>query len=140
MSRRYGQHDSFILAKNSRHVYYVSYPSMCKNLHGWSISIATKPRGCVEVDNIDEESDEPPYQTDETVLPPSELEQICCLVDEMEENFQQVIDHLPEPTCEEEVVAEEQERDNENVSEHDDDVEDPEGDDGDVSDGYYIPE
>jgi hypothetical protein len=89
----------------------------------------------VEVDNIDEESNEPPYQANEPVLPALDVEQIRCLVDETEENFQQVVDHLPEPTYEEELVAEEQERDGDNVSEHEDDE-----DDGGGSDGYYIPD
>jgi hypothetical protein len=88
----------------------------------------------VEVDNIDEESNEPPYQANEPVLPALDVEQIRCLVDETKENFQQVVDHLPEPTYEE-VVAEEQERDDNNVSKHDDDEDDGEG-----SDGYYIPD
>ena len=74
----------------------------------------TKPRGCVEVDNIEIESDEQPYQADEIVLPYFEVERIRCLVDETVDNYQQIVNPLSEPLCEHEFVGEEVENNNGN--------------------------
>jgi len=52
MSRRYIPYDPFILPQKVRQVYYVPYPKICRNLHGWSVAITTKPQGHVEVDKI----------------------------------------------------------------------------------------
>lgn len=81
MNKWFHQYDSFILAQEVKQVYYVPYPDMCRNVHGWCVAITTKPRGCVEIDNTE---DEMSYQSDEMspVMPITELEQIRGLADE----------------------------------------------------------
>ncbi|KAI5435010.1 hypothetical protein KIW84_021732 [Lathyrus oleraceus] len=61
MDKRYRPYDPFILAQNARQVYYVPYPEMCRDMHGWCAAITTKPMGRIEIDNIE---DEVPYQSD----------------------------------------------------------------------------
>ncbi|KAK2436720.1 hypothetical protein QL285_021692 [Trifolium repens] len=80
MNKRYRQYDSFILAQKARQVYYVAYPEMCRNLRGWCAAITTKPRGHVEIDNVD---DEMPYQSNEMspIVPITEVEQLQGLAD-----------------------------------------------------------
>ena len=62
MNGRYIPYDHFILPQKVRQVYFGPYPKICRNLRGWSVAIITKPRGNVEVDNI---QDDLPYQFDE---------------------------------------------------------------------------
>jgi hypothetical protein len=80
MNKRYRQYDPFILAQKARQVYYVAYPEMCRNLRGWCAAITTKPRGHVEIDNVD---DEMPYQSNEMspIVPITEVEQLQGLAD-----------------------------------------------------------
>jgi len=80
MDKRYRPYDPFILAQNARQVYYVPYPEMCRDMRGWCAAITTKPRGRVEIDNIE---DEVPYQSDGMLpaLPNVEIEAISCLRD-----------------------------------------------------------
>jgi len=75
MSGRYIPYDPFILPQNIRQVYYVPHPNICRNLRGWCVAITTKPRGHVEVENIE---DDLPYQLDEmpNVLPITTIEQL----------------------------------------------------------------
>jgi hypothetical protein len=53
---------------------------MCRDLRGWCAAITTKPRGHVEIDNID---DEMPYQSNEMspIVPITEVEQLRGLAD-----------------------------------------------------------
>jgi hypothetical protein len=54
-SRRYARYDPFIITHQARQVYYVDFPAIRRDLRGWCVAIATKPRGHIEVDdNIDE--------------------------------------------------------------------------------------
>jgi hypothetical protein len=80
MDKRYRPYDPFIIAQKARQVYYVPYPEMCTSMRGWCAAITTKPRGHVEIDNIE---DEMPYQSHDTspVLPIPEIEAISCLRD-----------------------------------------------------------
>lgn len=91
MNRRYGRYDPFILAEKARQVYYVPYPETCKDLRGWSAVITTKPRGHVEVEDIE---DEEPYQADEMspVVPITEVEPLQGLLDETINGFEQIVD------------------------------------------------
>ncbi|PNX89694.1 hypothetical protein L195_g045816, partial [Trifolium pratense] len=75
MNKRYRQYDPFILAQKARQVYYVAYPEMCRDLRGWCAAITTKPRGHVEIDNVD---DEIPYQSNEMsqIVPITVVEQL----------------------------------------------------------------
>jgi len=75
MSGRYIPYDPFIIPQKVRQVYYVPYPKICRNLRGWNVAITTKPRGHVEVDNI---QDYLPYQFDEmpNVLPITRIEEV----------------------------------------------------------------
>ena len=80
MSGRYIPYDPFILPQKVRQVYYVPYPKICRKLHGWSVAITTKPRGRIEVDNI---QDDLPYQFDErpNVLRITRIEEVEGLAD-----------------------------------------------------------
>ena len=80
LSGRYGPYDPFILPQKVKQVYYLTYPNICKNLRGWCVPIKTKPRGYVQVDNI---NDELPYQAEETsnVLAITRIEHLQCLAD-----------------------------------------------------------
>ncbi|XP_058758797.1 uncharacterized protein LOC131632049 [Vicia villosa] len=92
MDKRYRPYDPFILAQNARQVYYVPYPEMCRDMHGWCAAITTKPRGRVEIDNIE---DEVPYQSDGMlpVLSSVEIESISCLRDNSQVDvFEEIFD------------------------------------------------
>jgi len=43
LNGRYALYDPFILSQKARQVYFVNYPNICKNLHGWCVAITTKP-------------------------------------------------------------------------------------------------
>jgi len=77
---RYGPYEPFILPQKVKQVYYVTYPDICKNLRGWCVPVKTKPRGHVQVDNI---NDELSYQAEEmaNVLPVTRIEHLQCLAD-----------------------------------------------------------
>lgn len=62
MNKRYRQYDPFILSQEAKHMYYVPYRDMWKNMQGWYARITTKPKDYVEIDITE---DEIPYQSDE---------------------------------------------------------------------------
>ena len=63
MSKRYRPFDPFILVNNVRQVYYVPYPTFRSiDKSGWCVAIQTKPRGCIESNEVEEDI---PYQVDE---------------------------------------------------------------------------
>ena len=94
LEKRYLPFDPFILAHNVRQVYYVSYPSSRKDKKGWCVAIKTKPRGCIE--SIDME-DDVLYQIDEMahvnevikVEGISEFQHSLVDVEEVEGNFEE---------------------------------------------------
>lgn len=79
-SGRYNLYDPFILTQKARQVFYVNYPQTCRHMHGWCVAITTKPRGYVEVGDIE---DEVPYQAEEIarIDPIEQVEQIQGLAD-----------------------------------------------------------
>lgn len=81
MRGKYGPFDPFIFPQNVRQVYYVPYPSTRTDKRGWCVAIKTKPRGCIEADDVEEEV---AYQVDEMsqVNDVNEVEPIVCLRDE----------------------------------------------------------
>jgi hypothetical protein len=81
MNRKYDLYDPFIIAQKARQVYYVPYPEMRRDKRGWCAVIKTKPRGRVEVDDIDEII---PYQNEDTtrVEQLNEIEEMDGLHDE----------------------------------------------------------
>ena len=97
--RRYQYYDPFIIAQKARQVYYIDYPDTCKDLRDWCVAIATKPRGHVEVDDINEETtaDESAYQADESVVPMVEIETVAGLRDETVNEFEQEVNPIAEP-------------------------------------------
>lgn len=105
MSRRYDRYDPFILAQKARQVYYVPYPEMCKDMRGWYAAITTKPRGHVEVDDIE---DEFPYQAHEMspVLPITEDELVRGLLGDTTNGFEQVVDSYNDDPMEQEAQTE----------------------------------
>ena len=62
MDRIYVQFDPFIITHNVRQVYYVPYPTSCRDKRGWCVAIKTKPRGSIDSDDVEVEV---PYQVDE---------------------------------------------------------------------------
>ena len=127
MSRRYQHFDPFIIAQQARQVYYLNYPATCgRELRGWCVAIATKPRGHIEVDDIfeGEDNDESPFQADEPVRPYLEVEQMEGLADG--DCIDREIDPLPgpmdedEPVYQDEDVYEDNDESDENVIEDDD--------------------
>ncbi|CAL5205380.1 unnamed protein product [Lathyrus oleraceus] len=95
MDKRYRPYDPFILAQNARQVYYVPCPEMCRDMRGWCAEITTKPRGRVEIDNIE---DEVTYQSDGMLpaLPNVEIEAISCLRDISQVDvFEEIFDYSP---------------------------------------------
>jgi hypothetical protein len=95
MDKRYRPYDPFIIAHKARQVYYVPYPEMCRDMRGWCAAITTKPRGHVEIDNIE---DEMAYQSDEMspVIPVAEIESISCLRDcSQVDVFEEIFDQPP---------------------------------------------
>jgi len=52
IDKRYMSSYAFIFAYNVRQVYYVPYPSSCTNKCGWSVTIKTKPRVCIDSDDV----------------------------------------------------------------------------------------
>jgi len=71
----YAPYDLFTLPQKAIQVYYVTYPTICKNLRGWCVAIRTKPRGHVQVEKME---DELPYQANEipNVLPVIRIEHL----------------------------------------------------------------
>jgi hypothetical protein len=64
-------------------------------MRGWCAAITTKPRGHVEIDNIE---DEMAYQSDEMspVIPVAEIESISCLRDcSQVDVFEEIFDQPP---------------------------------------------
>ena len=94
--KRYQYYDPFIVAQKARQVYYVDYPDTCKDLRDWCVAIATKPRGHVEVDDIVDETkiDESPYQADECVVPPVEIETVEGLRDDTVNEYEGEFDPI----------------------------------------------
>jgi hypothetical protein len=81
MNKKYDRYDPFIIAQKVRQVYYVPYPEMRIDKRGWCAVIKTKPRGRVEVTDIDEDT---PYQDEEMahIEQITEIEEIVGLHDE----------------------------------------------------------
>ncbi|XP_045791903.1 uncharacterized protein LOC123886649 [Trifolium pratense] len=81
MNRKYDLYDPFIIAQKARQVYYVPYPEMRRDKCGWCAVIQTKPRGRVEVDDVDENI---PYQNEDMthVEQLNEIEEMDGLHDE----------------------------------------------------------
>jgi len=62
MDKIYNLFDLFINAHNVRQVYYVPYPTIRRDKHGWCVAIKIKPRGYIEFANVQEDV---PYQVEE---------------------------------------------------------------------------
>lgn len=84
MRSRYGSFDPFMIAQNVRQVYYVPYPSTRTDKRGWCVAIKTKPRGRIEVDDLEEDV---AYQVDEMpqVNEVTEVERITRLRDDVDD-------------------------------------------------------
>ena len=52
MDKRYNPFDPFISAHNVRQVYYVLYPAIRRDKHGWCVAIKMKLMGYIESDNV----------------------------------------------------------------------------------------
>ncbi|XP_058765057.1 uncharacterized protein LOC131638514 [Vicia villosa] len=81
MNSKYDRYDPFIIAQKAKQVYYVPYPEMRIDKRGWNAVIKTKPRGRIEVVDID---DDTPYQDEEMahVEQITEIEDMAGLHDE----------------------------------------------------------
>ncbi|CAK8571201.1 unnamed protein product [Lathyrus sativus] len=81
MNKKYDRYDPFIISQKAKQVYYVPYPEMRVDKRGWCAVIKTKPRGRIEVVDID---DDTPYQDEEMahVEQITEIEDITGLHDE----------------------------------------------------------
>ena len=108
----------------------MNYPNTCRDLHGWCVVIATKPRGHIEVDDIidDAQLEESPFQSDELILPTMEVKEMERLVDGRVQTFEQVVDPIPESMVAndileefEEVVYDDNDEVKENMNDDDDD-------------------
>ncbi|WVZ25829.1 hypothetical protein V8G54_004373 [Vigna mungo] len=62
MDKRYVLFDPFIIAHNVEQVYYVPYPASRTDKRGWCVAIKTKPRGCIDSNEVEAEV---PYQVEE---------------------------------------------------------------------------
>jgi len=89
LNGRYAPYDPFILPQKAIQVYYVLYPTICKNLRCWCVAIKTKPRGHIEVDKME---DELPYQANEipNVLPVTRIKHLQGLAETF---VVEVLDH-----------------------------------------------
>ena len=56
MDKRYNLVDPFIIAHNVRQEYHVSYPAIRRDKHDWCVAIKMKPRGCIESNNLENDS------------------------------------------------------------------------------------
>lgn len=90
MDRRYQQFDPFIIAQNAKQVYYVPYPAMRTDKRGWCVAVTTKPRGRIEIDDVE---DETPFQADESshVNEQIEVERITSMLGSSNEGEEVVI-------------------------------------------------
>ena len=81
MRNRYRPFDPFTLPTNVKQVYYVPYPPF-RNIdkRGWTVAIQTKPRGCTNSNEVEEDV---PYQLDQMSQPQEiiEVEGITTLSD-----------------------------------------------------------
>ncbi|XP_057740313.1 histone chaperone ASF1-like [Arachis stenosperma] len=62
VTKKFRQYDPFIQPQNTRQVYYLPYPDLCKS--SWVVVVKTKLRGCIESD--DKIDGQEPYQIDDS--------------------------------------------------------------------------
>ena len=88
MDRRNVSFDPFIIPHNVQQVYYIPYPTTCRDKRGWYIAIKTKPRGRIDSDDVEVKVS---YQVDEMsqVNEVIEVEQLPRLRD-LEVEFEEV--------------------------------------------------
>jgi len=115
LSGLYALYDPFIFPQKARQTYFVNYPNICKNLHGWCVAITTKSQGHVQVDHIEVEL---PYQGDETsvVLAVERIEQFqgladTSIIEEVDDNY---IEALVHDIDEDINLSEEEDQENDN--------------------------